>query len=280
MVAMNLKSLADIESCTGPIYVDGPVYVTGASPGDVLKVEILDLRTGPWGWTAIFPGLGLLSDEIPGPHIKTFDLSSSGHTIFKPGVHIPAQPFYGTMGVAPASPDEDLHPLFPRNDIGGNFDCRYLGAGSTMFLPVNVPGALFSVGDAHFAQGDGEITGTAIETTMRSRIRLTVLKTKKEDQQQHQSIRSPHYETNPERVRQMVSVGGKGEHGVLATAGRRDDAVKEAVRGMLDWLEGEKGLTRVEGYMLFSVAGSLKMMHDLGLELFTVSASVPLGLFV
>ena len=271
MVSMGLESLADVERCIGPIYVDGPVYVNGAEAGDTLKVEILDLQTGDWGWTAIFPGLGLLKDEMPGPHVKTFDLRAD-HTVFKPGIHVPAQPFYGTMGVA-QSADGDLHPLFPRNDIGGNFDCRYLGQGAVMYLPINVRGALFAVGDAHYSQGDGEITGTALETTMRSRMRLTVVK-------DHKTLRSPHYETNLERVKQMHSVGGVGEYGVLATAADRESAVKEAVGGLLDWLVAEKGLDRVEGYMLFSIAGNLSTMHDLGLEVFTISASMPLGLFV
>jgi acetamidase/formamidase len=271
LIEMGPKTLLDIEQCMGPIYVDGPVYVKGAEPGDILKVEILELQTGDWGWTAIFPGLGLLQDEIPGPHIRTFDLRQD-YAVFKAGVHIPCQPFYGTMGVAPAE-EGDLHPLFPRNDIGGNFDCRYLGQGAVMYLPVNVTGALFSVGDGHFSQGDGEITGTALETTMKSRIRLSVIKGKI-------SLKSPHYRTNPERVKDMHNVGEKGEYGVLATAEDRDKAVKEAVRGLLDWLVAEKALTRVEGYMLFSIAGNLKMMHDLGLEVFTVSASIPLGLFV
>jgi acetamidase/formamidase len=142
-----------------------------------------------------------------------------------------------------------------------------------MYLPVNVPGALFAVGDGHFSQGDGEITGIALETTMKSRIRLSVIKGK-------EPLKSPHYMTNPERVKQMHTVGEKREYGVLATAVGRDNAVKEAVRGLLDWLVAEKGLNRVEGYMLFSMAGNLKMMHDLGLELYTVSASIPLGLFV
>lgn len=271
LIEMRPTSLLDIEGCMGQIYVDGPVYVNGAEPGDALKVEILELQTGDWGWTGIFPGLGLLQDEIPGPHIKTFELRPD-YTVFKTGVHIPAQPFYGTMGVASAE-EGDLHPLFPRNDIGGNFDCRYLGIGAVMYLPVNVPGALFAVGDAHFSQGDGEITGTALETTMRSRIRLTVAKGR-------EPLKSPHYVTSPERVKEMHSVGEKGEYGVLATAMGRDNAVKEAVRGLLDWLVAEKGLTRVEAYMLFSIAGNLKMMQDLGLEIFTVSASIPLGLFV
>ncbi|RFU80661.1 acetamidase formamidase [Trichoderma arundinaceum] len=272
IAAINPKSLEDMEKFIGPVYVDGPVYVNGAEPGDILKVEILELQTGSWGWTMIFPGMGLLQDEIPGPHLMTFDLpEGQDYAVFKPGIHIPRQPFYGTMGVAPA--EGEINALFPRNDIGGNFDCRYLGEGSTMFLPVNVPGALFACADAHFSQGDGEICCTALETTMRSRIRLSVIKGK-------EKLAAPHYETNPERVKQMVSVAGKGEHGVLTTGDDRDTVIKQAVREVLRWLEEEKGLPVEEGYMLFSIIGNLKMMHELGIGVYTVSASIPLGIFV
>ena len=309
LAPLGLTGLQDFEKCTGPIYVDGPVFVHGAEPGDILCVEILQLQVGEWGWTAVFPGLGLLKDEITGPHIRTFDLRNAnerGYAVFRPAnveleqpeIRIPHQPFYGTMGVAPPPGDSDnRHPLFPGNDIGGNFDCRYLGEGSTVYVPVNVPGALFSVGDAHFCQGDGEISGTALETSMASRIRLTVLKPPNTGKGTDsfwpssgtsvptdlmmikQLIRSPHYKTNPDRVADMHRIMGRGEFGALATAATRDAAVKEAVSGVLDWLVSTKRVDKVEAYMLFSCAGNLKMMHDLGLDIFTVSASIPLGLF-
>ncbi|KAK5989634.1 L-carnitine dehydrogenase [Cladobotryum mycophilum] len=273
LAELNLTGVEDLERLIGPIYVNGPVFVNGAEPGDILQVEILELQPGSWGWTMIFPGIGLFKDEITGPHIKTFDLQAhSDYAVFGPGIHIPKQPFYGTMGVAPAE-EGDLNPLFPRNDIGGNFDCRYLGEGAIVYLPVNVPGALFSAADGHYCQGDGEITGTALETTMRSRIRLSIIKGKA-------PRKSPHYKTNPEKVREMHSIGGQGEYGVLAHDSDREVAVKQAVSGMLDWLVEEKGLKREEAYMLFSMTGNLKTMHDLGLELATVSASIPLGIFV
>ncbi|OTA03048.1 acetamidase [Trichoderma parareesei] len=272
VVALDIKSAPELEKLVGLLYVNGPVYVNGAEPGDMLKVEILELQPGSWGWTAIIPGMGLLQNEIPGPHLMTFDLpEGQDYAVFKPGIHLPRQPFYGTMGVAPAEGDQ--YCLFPRNDIGGNFDCRYLGKGSTLFLPVNVPGALFGVGDAHFCQGDGEICCLALETTMRSRMRLSVVKGK-------DRLGGPHYETSPERVKEMVSVKGKGEHGAMITGHDRDTVVKQAVKEMLRWLEEEKGLTRVEGYMLFSLVGNLKMMHEIGLGVYTVSASIPLGIFV
>jgi acetamidase/formamidase len=131
---------------------------------------------------------------------------------------------------------------------------------------------LFTVGDGHFAQGDGEICGTAIETMMRSRIRLTVIKGKP-------ALKSPHYETAVQQVVEMHSVQGKGEYGVVATAEDQPTAARKALEGLMDWLVTEKGLTRVEAYMLISVAGNLKIMRELG-PVHTVSASMPLGIFM
>jgi acetamidase/formamidase len=273
MVRLGIQGYEDLEKLMGPIYVNGPVYVNSAEPGDTLKVEILDLQTADWGWTCVIPGLGAFNDEFKEFHIKTYDLPpGQDYAVFKKGIHIPRQPFYGTIGVASAD-EGDFHPLFPRNDIGGNFDCRYIGQGATLYLPVNVPGALFAVGDGHFAQGDGEICGTAIETLMRSRVRLTVVKGKP-------PLKSPHYETSVERVVEMHSVKGKGEHGVIATAGSQPVAAKKALEGLMEWLVAEKGLERIEAYMLISVAGNLKIMHEIGRPTSTVSASIPLGIFV
>lgn len=274
LIAIGYEGPKDLEKIMGPIFVNGPVYVNSAEPGDMLKVEILKLQTGPWGWTAILPGAGMLQEEIPGVHLKTFDLpASQDYAVFKEGVvHIPCQPFYGTMAVAQAE-EGDRHPLHPCNDIGGNFDCRYIGEGATLYLPVQVPGALFMVGDAHWSQGDGEITGIALETTMKSRMRFTVIKGKG-------ALQTPHYETDPERVKRMVSVGGKGEHGTLSRHKDRGTAVKLAALEMIRWMREEKGLTEEEAYMLFSICGNLKIMHDFGLNANSASASIPLGIFL
>lgn len=269
---LKIKSFVDLERLMGSVFVSRPVYVNGAEPGDTLKIEILSLKTANWGWTCIIPGLGAYMDEFEEPHIKIYDLpEGQDYAVFKEGIHIPRQPFYGTMGVAQAE-EGDFSVIFPRNDIGGNFDCRYIGEGATLYLPVNVPGALFAVGDGHFAQGDGEICGSAIETMMKSRVRLTVLKGK--------PLESPHYVTNPERVIQMHSVGGKGEYGIICTAPDQRTAAKMALDGLMDWLVTTKGLTRAEAYMLLSVAGNLKVMHQIGIPVSTMSASIPLGIFV
>ncbi|MGH2515279.1 MAG: acetamidase/formamidase family protein, partial [Ktedonobacterales bacterium] len=153
--------------------VNGPIYVEGAAPGDTLRIELLDFQPAEWGWTALIPGFGLLADEFPEPALKIWRLAD-GEAEFAPGIRVPLDPFCGEIGLAPAAPG----PLstIPPYRHGGNMDTRHLTRGATLYLPVEVEGALFSMGDGHAAQGDGEVCGTAIETPMRTRVRLTVRK--------------------------------------------------------------------------------------------------------
>src|SRR5439155_13639900 len=145
--------------------VSGPVFVNDARPGDVLEVELLEFRPRDWGWTAIIPGFGLLADEFPEPWLRISKVDSEGdRVVWSDEVSLPYRPFPGTIGVAPAEPGE--HPILPPSGWGGNLDTKHLVVGSTLYLPVGVEGALFSLGDTHAAQGDGEVCGTAIETAM------------------------------------------------------------------------------------------------------------------
>jgi acetamidase/formamidase len=148
--------------------------VKGAKPGYVLQVDIIDLHPTGWGWTGIIPGLGLLSDDFHDPYIKHWDLSDGKTTELKPGIRIPIEPFCGAMGVAPKECGE-FH-IRPPGCFGGNIDIRHLTKGSTLFLPVQVEGAMFSAGDCHAAQGDGEVCVTGIESPTRFTLRLTIRK--------------------------------------------------------------------------------------------------------
>ncbi len=141
----------------------GPVAVVGAEPGDTLEVEVLDIQPKEWGWTGIIPGFGLLAGDFAEPYLKVWELNGD-HAYFKPGIRIPLEPFCGVMGVAPAE-SGSLDTIPPRLN-GGNIDIKQLVKGSKLFLPVLHPTALFSLGDAHAAQGDGEVCGTAIEAPM------------------------------------------------------------------------------------------------------------------
>jgi acetamidase/formamidase len=152
--------------------VTGPVYVRGAQPGDTLVVEILELVSADWGWTAIIPGFGLLADEFPDPWLNIATVDPARRQVhFLDGVTLPFAPFPGTIGVAPAEPGR--HSVLPPSTYGGNIDVKHLRPGATLYLPVGVPGALFSVGDTHAAMGDAEVCGTAVETAMSITVRLS-----------------------------------------------------------------------------------------------------------
>src|SRR5919198_1714712 len=153
--------------------VSGPVFVKGARPGDVLAVDILELRPGDWGWTAIIPGFGLLADEFPDPWLRISQVKGAERAVaFAEGITLPFEPFPGTIGVALPEPGE--HSVVPPSNWGGNVDVKHLRPGTTLFLPVGVEGALFSVGDTHAAMGDGEVCGTAVEAPMDITVRLAV----------------------------------------------------------------------------------------------------------
>jgi acetamidase/formamidase len=139
----------------------GPIAVEGAQPGHTLGVEIVDLHPQGWGWTAILPGFGLLPDDFPDAYLKIFDLTGGDVTYLRDDIAIPIAPFLGTMGVCPAGASQQA--VMPPGTFGGNMDTRQLVRGTTLFLPVQVDGALFSCGDAHAAQGDGEVCVTGID---------------------------------------------------------------------------------------------------------------------
>jgi acetamidase/formamidase len=250
-----------------PVY--GPVYVEGAEPGDALEVEVLDLKTADWAWTAIMPNFGLLADDFQEPHLKIWDLSGDKpYADFKEGIRIPLRPFLGEMGVAPEA-DGEFSTIPPLN-TGGNIDCRHLTVGSKLFLPVKTPGALFSCGDGHAAQGDGEVCGTAIETAMNATLRLTVRKN-------HDWVASPHYFSPP-----LAPIPGFEDRGSYACLGINSDlleATRDAVRGIINYLTATKGLTRAEAYMVASIAVDLKMAEVVDLPNFGIAATLPLNIF-
>ena len=167
------ESLADLDF-EGVDQVNGPIEVAGAEPGDTLQIDLLDFTPADWGWTASISGFGLLADDFPDGHLKITRLDPNAERVeFWPGVRIPLAPFCGEVGVAPETGPRST---IPPDLHGGNMDTRHLIAGSTLYLPVFHRGALFSIGDGHATQGDGEVSGTAIETPMQALVRLTVRK--------------------------------------------------------------------------------------------------------
>jgi|KBSMisStandDraft_5_1062788.scaffolds.fasta_scaffold243644_2 formamidase len=294
--------------------LSGPIAVRGAEPGDVLKVEILAVETDDFGSTAIFPGFGLLGDLFEEPFLVTWGLHDGTATSGRlEGVRIPADPFVGVIGVAPSParmeqfrareaavveaggvalpPDANgavppgepyastaLRTIPPR-ETGGNLDVPQARAGSTVFLPVDVAGALLSLGDVHFAQGDGEVCGTAIEAHGRVTIRVDVLPAAKLGHRPQ----TPAFES--------VEPAWKGGRRHFVTTGlpiRPDGsnadldttlAARNALLAMIDWLGAERGLSREQAYVLCSVAVDLRISEIVDIPNPVVSALCPLDIF-
>ncbi len=227
--------------------VSGPVFVKGAKPGDVLAVEILELRPGDWGWTAIIPGFGLLADEFPDPwlRISTVD-AESGRVHFADGITLPYEPFPGTIGVA--MPEPGAHPIVPPGNHGGNLDIKHLRAGTTLYLPVGVEGALFSVGDTHAAMGDGEVCGTAVESAMDIVVRLDV--------RRDFSVPAPQYSLP---AGELARTEAGSYHVTTGVGPDLMEATRAAARAMIGHLGHRHGLERQEAYALCSVACDLRI---------------------
>ncbi len=284
----------------------GPVYVEGAKEGDVLAVEIVDVEPGDFGFSGIFPGFGFLADLFPGPYLVKWDLDGRhARSDELPGVAIPAAPFPGTIGVAPSralmvqvrarehelalrigldpsdfSPppipafsDDGLGTLPPR-EVGGNLDIRQLGVGSRLLLPVHVPGALLSLGDVHYAQGEGEVCGSAIEIGARVTVRVDVVSSPT------WTPRFPAYETAPKPERRHLATTGISitDDGVNELLDIRL-AARRALLELIDYLAVTYGFTPEASYILASVAADLRISAAVDIPNPLVSALLPLDLF-
>ncbi|KAF8522385.1 hypothetical protein JB92DRAFT_3110736 [Gautieria morchelliformis] len=253
--------------------VNGPVYVSSASPGDTLQVEVLAIETADWGWTGLIPGFGLLADEYPDPALKLWKIKrEEGIAWFdadEKAIKIPIKPFAGEMGVAPG--ENGAFSTIPPYNNGGNIDTKHLTVGSTLFLPVQVPGALFSIGDGHAAQGDGEVCGTAIETPINVSVRLTVLKNKP-------YVQTPHFHTAP--APSVSSPAGEQYYTTTGIGPDMREATRAAVRSMIEYLGAKHGLGRVEAYMLCSVAADLRLHEVVDMPNYVVGMMMPMSIFV
>ena len=246
--------------------VNGPVAVEGAEPGGTLQVDLLEFQPSDWGWTASIPGFGLLADEFPDPFYKVTALPPGADRVeYWPGLRIPLAPFCGEVGVAPR---EGPLSTIPPDLHGGNMDTRHLVAGTTLYLPVFVPGANLSMGDGHATQGDGEVCGTAIETPMRATVRVTA--------------RNDLHLTGPEFEAAADPWAGQRQGRRYATDGIGPDlmtAARDATRRMIDWLGREHGLEPVQAYLLCSVAIDLRISEVVDAPHWVVTAHCPLDIF-
>jgi acetamidase/formamidase len=244
----------------------GPIAVDGAEPGDTLAIEVLDLHTQGWGWTAILPGLGLLPDDFPDPYLRIFDLTAGDVTYLREDIAIPIEPFMGTMGVCPAG--ASAQPVMPPGRFGGNMDTRQLTRGTTLYLPVEVDGALFSCGDAHAAQGDGEVCVTGLESPMYGALRFTLHKDR--------PIPAPQYLTGGPLAPRVADGAWYGTTGVGPDL---YVGAQEAVRAMVDHRASERGLSPEDAYLLCSLCVDLRISEIVDAGQYVVSALLPLAIF-
>jgi acetamidase/formamidase len=235
----------------------GPVYIEGAEPGDVLEVKVLSIDLAiDYGYNGCS---GFLPDncerDVP---VKILQLDRRAMTaVFEPGIVIPLRPFFGSMGVAPA-PDVGRVSSVPPGRHAGNLDNRELVAGSTLYIPIFVQGALFEIGDGHAAQGDGEVDQTAIETSLRGRVQLTVRKDMK--------LVWPRAETATDYIS-------------MATDPDLTVATRGAIQEMIDFLVAEKKLTRHKAYQLVSLAGNVAITQLVDKPNMGVHVKLPKSIF-
>jgi acetamidase/formamidase len=219
--------------------MSGPIFVEGAEPGDTLEIRIGAIEfLHPFGVNAFSPGGGTLPDAYPYAQLKLMRWRAGADRIeFKPGVTLTLAPFFGSIGVAPP-PLVGRISSRPPGWHGGNLDNKDLVSGSILYLPVHVPGALLSIGDGHGMQGDGEVTGTALETSLRGTFELRVRKGER--------LRWPRAETPTHYI-------------AMGLDPDLDEAARLATREMVDFLVAEKKMTRDEAYMLCSLAADLRV---------------------
>jgi len=241
--------------------------VSGAQPGDTLAVEVLDIHTQGWGWSAILPGLGLLADDFPDAYLRIFDISAGDFAYVREDIAVPLAPFFGTMGVCAAG--ASAVPVMPPGTFGGNMDTRQLVRGSTLYLPVQVDGALFSCGDAHGCQGDGEVCVTGLEAPMYAALRFTLEKGR--------SLAGPQYRTPAPLTPQ---VDGAPFYGTTGVGPDLFAAAQDATRAMVDHIAGGYGLGREDAYVLASLCVDLKISEIVDAGQYIVSALLPEAVFL
>lgn len=294
----------------------GPIAVEGAEPGDVLVVEVLDCQPAAWGYTVQLPGFGFLRERFPEPFLVRWQLADGQAVSAElPGVAIPAEPFLGTFGVAPSAallaeithreqallaaggmvlPPDPAEALpaaiaraglrtMPPRENAGNIDIRQTGVGTRLLLPVWAPNGLFSAGDGHYAQGEGEACGTAIEMTASWRLRFDLRKGAAAASGQRRlrfertdAAPGPAAaEAGPYFATTGISVDAAGvNHGEDVTVAARD-----ALREMIDHLVIDRGFSPQQAYVLCSVAVQLRISALPDIPNASVTALLPLGIF-
>jgi acetamidase/formamidase len=237
----------------------GPIYVENAEPGDVLQIDVLEVTHKGWGWSSVINGLGFLKERFSHPYLFHWELNGDVSKSLEPAI-IPLRPFCGVMGVATAEDGEFR--TRPPGIFGGNMDVRELCSGATLYLPVLNPGALFSAGDAHAAQGDGEVCINGIECPAHAELRFTLHKQK--------FLSGPLIESAPSK-----NASGKDEAWIVVeSATDAIAAASAATSRMIDLLAARWGFTDVRAYLLCSVAMNLRLSQVVNEPMYTVSATI------
>ena len=248
--------------------VTGPIFIENAEEGDVIEVEFLEYITSGWGWTAIIPGFGLLADEFNDPdiYIWKYDSNNPNQSLYSSFGKVPLKPFVGTIGLA--LKESGNHSIVPPRHCGGNLDIKDLTIRSKIKFPVQVPGALLSLGDTHAAQGDGEVCGTALESPMKIVVKINLIK--------NLSIPTPQYETFESSSQHIDKCG------YFVTTGIGPDLMegaKNAVRAMIDLLGKNENIPPNKAYMLCSVCSDLRISEIVDVPNWVVSCYFPKFVF-
>jgi len=237
----------------------GPIWIDGAEPGDVLQIDVLATRHCGWGWTSIVEGLGFLKQRFHDPCLFHWLLEGDSTRSLAPAV-VPVRPFLGVMGVARA--EEGSFRTRPPGAFGGNLDVRELCAGSTLYLPIYNPGALFSCGDGHAAQGDGEVCINGIECPLDVTLRFKLHK--------RHPLAGPIVEAS-----ERAAADSAADAWVVVESGTDiAETARAATNRMIDLLVSRWGFSEVHAYLLCSVALKLRLSQVVNEPMFTVSGAI------
>lgn len=245
--------------------ITGPILVHGATARDVLEIEIRRVEHQGWGWSSMIAGLGTLPDRFPNPYLFIWKLEADV-TRSLPGVTLPLAPFLGIMGVCPPAPGE--HRTRPPGPFGGNLDIRDLIPGTKLYLPIFQKGALFSAGDGHAAQGNGEVCINGIEAPMQAEFRLTV--------RRDVPISEPFAELPPARPARLPD---RGSWAFIASAPVTMEAVRIVVNDAIDFVVDRFGLAEEQAYILCSVALDLRLSQVVNQPQVTITGTLPKNIF-
>jgi acetamidase/formamidase len=237
----------------------GPIFVEGAEPGDVLQIDVLEVAHKGWGWSSVIAGLGFLKHRFADPYLFHWTLEPEVSRSLAPAI-VPLRPFCGVMGVAPAQRGEFR--TIPPGVFGGNMDVRELCAGAALYLPVFNQGALFSAGDAHAAQGDGEVCVNGIECPADVTLRFRL--------HNQRPLHGPFIEAAPRNAAQEAEAWV-----VVESATDAINAARAATSRMIDLLVERWDFSEIHAYILCSVAMNLRLSQVVNEPMFTVSAALP-----